>query len=386
MEILVSGVGRSGTTALYDFLTKYFEAQGIRSKSFYEPFLWGLEDREFVQPAAFDTTSAISIRGLATHCSIPLFAGEISVPKQFKEFVDQLRPQPNSEIWFCKCIRASGRLRWFLDCLPSLKVICIFRNPVSVLNSVLERFSFFGDEFHPSDTKRFYAELRDLGLIRESSIPKSEHLRLLDWWKYMNLSMMQLKGHYPESLYFLSQESLDAEPQKSYSEILRFVGLDTPSNLRSFARYDAHTAGNRLGPGVLNDALPYLDWYFRELLPLDQTGVEIKQGQLRDRIVLAHIKEPKKTSCNMPPADTQPLILRGRLGKVQVQLDELLAEKAQYEKRLRTEVDKALSTSFLGLILLIIRRLGRLISSLSSLARRGVKAVWVRLDGWRVGR
>ena len=205
MEVLVSGVGRSGTTALYDFLTRYFEHQGITSRSFYEPFLWRLNDREFKQPTKFGSTNAISVNGMATHCALPLFSVDTYAPKLFGEFLDKIKKDPNIDIWFCKCIRASGRLRWFLESQPSLKIVCIFRNPVSVLNSVLERFSFFGDEFHPSDAKRFYDELKALSLIEEQAIPTQEHMRLLDWWKYMNLSMAQLKDRYSDRLLFLSQ-------------------------------------------------------------------------------------------------------------------------------------------------------------------------------------
>ena len=55
--------------------------------------------------------------------------------------------------------------------------------------------------------------------------------------------------------------------------------MPKPDNMEPFLKYSPDTGRNRISPAVLADALPYLDWYFRELLPLDQAGVEIDSSQ-----------------------------------------------------------------------------------------------------------
>ena len=50
-------------------------------------------------------------------------------------------------------IRGCGRLEAMLTLLPDLKVIVITHNLVDTVNSGLGMFSFFGDEFHPSDKR-----------------------------------------------------------------------------------------------------------------------------------------------------------------------------------------------------------------------------------------
>ena len=95
-ELLVSGVGRSGTTALYDFLTRYFEYQGVKSTSFFEPFLWRLKDREF-DKSEFKSTNALNITGMCAHCTLPLFSADKSVPDGFKDFIGSLQQRSRHE-------------------------------------------------------------------------------------------------------------------------------------------------------------------------------------------------------------------------------------------------------------------------------------------------
>ena len=156
-QILISGVGRSGTTFAYDVLLRAAKAENSKPLGRYEPFLWGEPtwDRAPSEIGGlFGSTSSMSSIGLANHLTAPLFlrdAGGLDT-----QFLDSVFPQGQDVI--AKFIRASGRLAAFLRSRPNLKVVHIVRNPLDVVNSGLNYFSFFGAEFHPSDLPRFNRE------------------------------------------------------------------------------------------------------------------------------------------------------------------------------------------------------------------------------------
>jgi hypothetical protein len=70
---------------------------------------------------------------------------------------------------------------------PAARAIFVIRNPVDVLNSLRQRFSLFGCEFHDDDFPRFTAELSrvyGVRVLREPDPPELEKGFL--FWYYMN--------------------------------------------------------------------------------------------------------------------------------------------------------------------------------------------------------
>ncbi len=171
MDVYIFGVGRSGTKLAYSLLQSIFDAQyGSNFRSTYEPFLWDWEI--FNKPIAetqklFGKTSALSVEGIYNHIKTPLFVRSTSKENyQGNEFFGRFTKQRDSAIpHLVKFIRANGRMPIFRALNPNARIILITRNPVDTINSVKDKFSLFGEDFHRSDYPRFCQQLSNEGTL-----------------------------------------------------------------------------------------------------------------------------------------------------------------------------------------------------------------------------
>ena len=157
------GIGRSGTTILYYILQEMFWDVGKGNVDFvYEPFLW---DRDVFNiklntvKYEFQDMASLSIEGIYTHLQLPLF---VSNPDDYveNEYLRRLFETSNSkEYLLLKMIRANGRYKLLKAICPELKTVFVVRNPLDVVNSAIAMFSFFGEDFHKSDWRRFATEV-----------------------------------------------------------------------------------------------------------------------------------------------------------------------------------------------------------------------------------
>jgi len=159
-RIAVSGIGRSGTTLIYQQIAKLLLLADRRVNFRYEPYLWNIRSPE-AKGNPFDM-SQLHHFGLMVHTGVPLFL-EGGHPLH-DPFVDHLfdapwdrNPQQGPDAHLTKVIRGSGRLRSYLARFPDLRIVACLRNPVDTINSSLGMFSFFGEEFHPDDRPRLRA-------------------------------------------------------------------------------------------------------------------------------------------------------------------------------------------------------------------------------------
>lgn len=228
MDVFVFGVGRSGTTMMYRLVQQaYLQKFGSDFMSTYEPFIWNRElfnDLYENVGALFGKTASLSIEGIYHHLSLPLFlkasVGEhISKNKFFNHFSARTSfAKPH----VAKLIRANGRMALFRQLNPSAKFILILRNPVDVLNSVKHKFSFFGDDFYPSDYPRFCHELGDR-LIRQP--PEATWaMRNAEYVYQMNLAAVEF-GVGDRNTRIVEYDSHIANLPESAAELCDFLGL-----------------------------------------------------------------------------------------------------------------------------------------------------------------
>jgi hypothetical protein len=229
MQLGIFGVGRSGTTALYAGVQNLILSSGSNCRYLYEPYLWS--HKVFDQPFSevkgkFGSTSSLSIDGMYTHLKTPLFTDQKSdVHTQFLSLITQDSPN-----FLLKAIRGNGRLALFLEQFPELRIVYIIRNPLETINSVIDLFSFFGDEFHPSDKPRFLEEIkREFAASFDSnSIETLDEVEWsLLWWRYMNLAALKTISEHRDRVLVVAQEAFKANPEYTLKKIGQFFGLDT---------------------------------------------------------------------------------------------------------------------------------------------------------------
>ena len=223
---LVAGVGRSGTTAIYEALQSLVYRRRERFNYFYEPYLWGPPTwgpRFRAVAKAFTTTSSIHAHGLQCHLETPLFASEAEERSaRHKDFIDSLFEADQASI--VKIIRGCGRLKAYLEWKPEVKVIFVMRNPLDCVNSVLGNFSFFGDEFHPSDLPRFRRELESLG--RPQPAFGAECEAATAWWYEMNQAALRgLEGH-RERVFIAPYEAYTSDHRVTLDLLAKFLSRD----------------------------------------------------------------------------------------------------------------------------------------------------------------
>ncbi len=173
MDVFVFGVGRSGTTMLYRLVQEILLSRSGRDfESIYEPFIWN--------PAVFDglyedttrhfgQTRSVSIAGIYAHLATPLFVKEPGPLDDYLrlEVFQLLAARGESRDRVAKLIRGNGRMAIFRALNPAARFVLLTRNPTENVNSLKNKFSFYGDDFYPSDWPRFVAEVGDQRIVHQ---------------------------------------------------------------------------------------------------------------------------------------------------------------------------------------------------------------------------
>jgi hypothetical protein len=258
-KIMISGVGRSGTTSLYAPLYNITQSQKTDWTYFYEPYLWDFDGEGNYQEIRkrFTTTSALSAEGIYYHRSTPLFLRKNNAMNS--QFVDKIFNANDSNV-LAKFIRASGRLEAYLEHAPDIKVVHVCRNPIGTINSALGFFSFFGDEFHASDKPRFVREVLDnfdVGL--DPTKTRDEVQWSVHWWRFMNKAALHAKERHPERVILISQEQMRNDFDACMSHLCKYFNLD-------YSIRDEHNQENRI-VGPITERINLNRQQFRTLLP-----------------------------------------------------------------------------------------------------------------------
>jgi hypothetical protein len=222
----VAGVARSGTTAIYEALQSLTRKARPKFSYFYEPYLWGPPTwgprfRDLAD--AFTTTNSIHAHGLLRHLATPLFITEAQEQSTcHSAFVRGLFEEGRSSL--VKIIRGVGRLRTYLDVCPDVKLVLVLRNPLDCVNSILGNFSFYGDEFHPSDLPRFREQLEGLG--RPQPAFRSECEAATAWWYEMNEAALRSLETHQERVFVAPYEAYTADHAATWEVLGEFLSLN----------------------------------------------------------------------------------------------------------------------------------------------------------------
>lgn len=230
MKIIIFGVARSGTTALYSLLQKILTAHAGPGIDFlYEPLL---RRKEYFNGLYNDVTDnfksieSISFDGIATHLNLPLFIHD-PIDYEDNPYLHQLLHSPgNKPHLLIKFIRANGRFKLLRHICPEAKFIFIVRNPADVINSILGRFSFFGGEFHWDDFPRFAKEITRLD---PQIPPPGDHVEEIHkcalYWYYMNRFVFDNTDPSDPDTLLVCHENIAANQPGTLMEICRFLDI-----------------------------------------------------------------------------------------------------------------------------------------------------------------
>ncbi len=323
-QTIIFGVGRSGTTALFDYLVDIHDHLGIDVEFRLEPFLWNIRTGEKVPD--FSSTRVLSPQGIAAHVTEPLFPKDKPGP-QMELFFDFL--EIDGKNFLTKYIRACGRIETLMDRWPDAKCVFIYRNPSSVIDSATNRFSFFGDEFHPSDEERF---CEAVGCDAEEFASSSYQVRQLRYWRHMNEAALQAAQRHPDRILPIAQESLGTDGSTTLAVVGRFLfGEDAVGPIA-----ELHPPAEKKARGEKPfQNLPIEDfdafnhemrWYLETMLPACASGVDVDKKALSERIDRAWAAGQKARSSGVrkpydptdPPRDFGTLMLRDLLRKKRV--------------------------------------------------------------------
>jgi len=227
-RVLVSGIGRSGTTLIYQQLAKLLLLDSRKVNFRYEPYLWNIRT-PYSKGNPFDM-SQLHHFGLQTHCSAPLFLdGEHPVHDSFIDHLFNSKWDGDSkqypDSYLAKIIRGSGRLRSYLKRFPDLKIVACLRNPIDTINSSLGMFSFFGEEFHPDDRPRFRSEIEARGMdVSQLNIPDLRIEWYAKWWRAFTEETLAVANEYPDNVMLFCYEAFQKSPADSLEALMSFIG------------------------------------------------------------------------------------------------------------------------------------------------------------------
>ena len=294
MKLGIFGVGRSGTTAVYVGVQSLILAeQQNKYGYFYEPYLWS--HSVFNAPYSeiqnkFGLTSSISIDGVYAHCKTPLFV-ENSTPEH-DHFMSEVFD--SSDSFLVKSIRACGRLKLYLEHFPDLKLIYIVRNPLDTVNSVINLFSFYGDEFHPSDKDRFTQEVSlNLGFKLPNHEDLNEAKWSFIWWKYMNLAALKAAQEYPDRVFIIAYEAFRENPSISLQAIAEFfeIAYSDRSLLNLERPVGPYTSRINLTADDVQFIKTHDDSYWEDIVALSKIPLQASAIESKERIYQRYIEE-----------------------------------------------------------------------------------------------
>lgn len=275
MAILISGVGRSGTTTIFQILGKaLLDKYKGNARCVYEPYLWNIPEIECtarLKGQAFNIDQ-VGLFNQYVHCHTPLFLKDRHALHDYwlRKVFSPYSPNASetADNVLVKVIRGSGRLEAALTRYRDLKVIIITRNIVDTVNSGLGLSSFFGDEFHPSDKARFLLEVHsNFNNKIDSSNFNNEIQWSKLWWHYFTEASIQAYEKFQDRVYLLPYEKYVRKKSEVLHEMLNFVGIDIKyldSNMIDSAA-GLTTAVSHLERKEIKSMSSEMSWYFNRL-------------------------------------------------------------------------------------------------------------------------
>lgn len=264
MDVLIAGIGRSGTTTLFEVLGRACLAAWPDCECLYEPYLWNLPQARKTATAKGSpfTNENIDPFGLYVHRSVPLFLDtDVPLHHQWMERTFGPASEPHAPR-VVKEIRAMGRLPAMLEARPDLRCVLVLRNPLDTINSSLGMFSFFGEEFHASDRPRFREELQARVGPLEIDWPAADDLLGWSelWVRHFMAAGLAARRRFGERIFVVPYETYAKNKSRMLSRMLDFLGLegseqdaslmDRPAGPTTTERYLGEASIDRLIPAI----------------------------------------------------------------------------------------------------------------------------------------
>jgi hypothetical protein len=294
------GVGRSGTTALYYLLQHILLRNFPNDVDFvYEPFLWDRnacnDDYKNIR-YKFRYIDSVSIEGIYNHTKLPLFIGPKNENIENEYVKNLFVPTTPKNHLLLKMIRANGRFRLLNRICPTCKFIFIIRNPIDVINSVSQRFSFYGEDFHPSDFNRFIWELESKFNFTKDKKEIKRIKRDVLYWYYMNYYALEsFEESINKPLVICFEDFVDSK--KQYVELIcRHIGIPFEDDYVNVIKENVSQSYGvpNLTKNEYNLLMPYFSKY-EELLSKYQIYNHLNRSKL--------LKKFKNKLLDTKPAD-----------------------------------------------------------------------------------
>ena len=237
MKLVISGIGRSATTLVYQQCAQMMKDAFKNTRFRYEPYLWSL-NKSVVKGFSFGPGD-VSYSGVYTHKETPLFLDDShEAHDRFLEDIlgnEAKQGDPETpDSWQVKVIRGTGRLESYIKKYPDIKIIACLRNPLDTVNSSLGMFSYLGDEFHEGDEKRFIQLLKEEYPKLASELPEAPSLTILSalWWRVFTDHTVKLAEKYPNNVFIFCHEFFTGNHDVVAKQIADFLGFSSDEVFR----------------------------------------------------------------------------------------------------------------------------------------------------------
>lgn len=249
MKVIVAGIARSGTTALYSILQRILADQPGRIDFIYEPFLWDRDVfNDFYEKVSgnFTFLNSVSVEGMYRHLTLPMLIRDPDRHYPENYLRSLFHTEDTAHHVLVKFIRANGRLSLLKKVCPEARIIFILRNPLDSVHSILSLFSYFGGEFHRDDYPRFIREVNDcfgMEINPGKEIPQVK--KELTYWYYMNrFALMSLKTM-PQEALIVNHERYVSQPETVINEICNYLAIDTKESYFALGRQPEGVVTNK---------------------------------------------------------------------------------------------------------------------------------------------
>ena len=170
------------------------------------------------------------------HCGTPLSfpadpearAAQATAIALHDGFVETVFPRGAAGAVASKVIRGLGRAMEFRRLRPELKMILVTRNGFDTVNSAATNFSFFGDEFHPTDRYRFWRDVVvPAGLAPGGFAAMSEDELSVLWWRAnLDWATRIMAQSSPETCLLVPYEAFRNDKRAWRDRIAQFLGTE----------------------------------------------------------------------------------------------------------------------------------------------------------------
>jgi Glycosyl transferase family 2/Sulfotransferase family len=298
MRVLISGIGRSGTTMVYQQIGRMMREAFRAPRYRYEPYLWNL-NISYASESSWEQAD-LSPFGMHAHQATPLFLS--GAHPVHDEFLDRalghearLPGDPESpDSWLVKIIRGNGRLESYLRRYADLKVVICLRNPIDTLNSSLGMFSFTGEEFHRSDAPRLLTEVGER--LPHIELPPAGKTTILAtsavWWRAFTEWAVRVAEAFPDRCHLFVHDSLATNQQVEAERLAEFLGFSSAETFKSGIDGPAglKTSKSYLLTSDIADLDPHLSYYLNCCI---RSSIPLKERQsLRVSLLQRYAERP----------------------------------------------------------------------------------------------